>query len=113
MLLFFFNLAVGVRQVLSNFLSLVEENTEVESVQMVVCRTGALDCIVASIKSFVLDTTVVRAGLDALCNVLADVEASEEVAANSEMIELIVNVMQSNDWAVEVKAERASVHSAG
>ena len=42
-------------------------------------------------------------GMDALCNVLADPFAIEEVAEHTEMIELVVHIMQSNDWDEQVR----------
>lgn len=47
---------------MSNFLSLIEEDDSIESVQLIVCRRGALDAIVIAIKNFILDTTIVSAG---------------------------------------------------
>ncbi len=41
--------------------------------------------------------------MDALCNVLADPFAIEEVAEHTEMIELVVHIMQSNDWDEQVR----------
>jgi hypothetical protein len=90
------------RQVLSNFLTFVEEEEDVESVQLIVVRRGALETIVAAIKTFMVDSTIVQAGMDALCNVLADPYAVEEVAENDEMIELVIHIIQSNDWDEQV-----------
>ena len=90
-------------QVLSNFLSLVEEDETIESVQLIVCRRGALDAIVTAVQNFILDSTIMQAGMAALCNVLADPYAIEEVSANKDVIEMVVHIMQSNDWDEQVR----------
>ena len=55
------------------------------------------------IADCVLCLSLYAPGMDALCNVLADPFAIEEVAEHTEMIELVVHIMQSNDWDEQVR----------
>jgi hypothetical protein len=55
------------------------------------------------IADCVLCRSLYAPGMDALCNVLADPFAIEEVAEHTEMIELVVHIMQSNDWDEQVR----------
>ena len=90
-------------QVLGNFASLEEEPKEgVDTVAIVLCTRGGIQIIHDVMKEFSMNSTILQAGLDALCNVCNDPEAALLLSETQEIVHTIISVVQSHDWDEQV-----------
>jgi hypothetical protein len=99
-------------EVIGNFASLEEAPPEVDaegnvinpkdSINSIVLREAGCAQIIANIKQYQHNSSVTRAGLDALANIANDVEVTEVMAHRQNLVPAVIEVMQANDWDLEV-----------
>jgi hypothetical protein len=99
-------------EVIGNFASLEEPPPEVDaegnvinpkdSIQSIILREAGCAQILANLRTFGSNSTVLKAGLDALANIANDVEVTEIMASKQNLVVVVIELMQANDWDVEV-----------
>ena len=86
-------------QVLGNFASLEEQPKDgVDTVAMVQCTRGGIQSIHSVMRDFPMNSTILQASLDALCNVCNDPDAVLVLAESQDIVQTVISVIQSHDW---------------
>lgn len=99
-------------EVIGNFASLEEAPPEVDkegnvinpkdSIHSIILREAGCAQILSNLKSYGNNSTVLKAGLDALANIANDIEVTEIMASRQNLVPIVIEVMQANDWDLEV-----------
>jgi hypothetical protein len=99
-------------EVIGNFASLEEDAPEEDangniinpqdSISSIILREAGCAQIIKSFKDYPSNTTLLKAGLDALANIANDVEVTETMAKKQGLVPAVIEVMQGNDWDVEL-----------
>jgi hypothetical protein len=99
-------------EVLGNFASLEDEAPEVDaegnqvnqrdSIQALILREQGTAQIIASLKTYASNSSIVKAALDALASIANDSEVTEMMVEKQNLVVTVIDVMQSNDWDLEI-----------
>lgn len=99
-------------EVIGNFASLEEGAPEVDasgnvinpkdSIHSIILREAGCAQIIANLKTYSNSASVIKAGLDALANIANDVDVTELMAEKQGLVVAVIEVMQANDWDVEI-----------
>lgn len=99
-------------EVIGNFASLEEPAPETDaegnvvnardSVSSIILREAGCAQIIQTLAAHSSNAALIKAGLDALANIANDVEVTEVMAKKQNLVPTVIEVMQANDWDVEV-----------
>ena len=99
-------------EVLGNFASLEDEAPEVDaegnqvnqrdSIQALILREQGTAQIISSLKTYASNSAVVKAALDALASIANDSEVTEMMVEKQNLVVTVIDVMQANDWDLEI-----------
>ena len=98
-------------EVLGNFASLEEEvETDAEgnvvngkdSIPSIILREAGCSQIITNLRNAGHNSALIKAGFDALSNIANDVDVTETMAKKQNLVPVVIEVMQANDWDAEV-----------
>jgi hypothetical protein len=99
-------------EVIGNFASLDEAPPDVDedgnvinpkdSICMIILREAGCAEIIATMKRFPHNSSLLKAGMDALSNVANDTEVTELMARKQNIIPTAIEIMQQHDWDEEL-----------
>jgi hypothetical protein len=106
-------------EVIGNFASLGEAPPELDaegnivnpkdSIAMIILREAGCAAIITALKTYAHNPAIVRAGLDALCNLANDVEVTEIMARKQGLLSATIEVLRTNDWDLELIARAVTL----
>jgi len=99
-------------EVIGNFASLEEAPPELDedgneidpkdSIAVIILRDAGCAEILATMKKHPHNSALLKAGMDALCNIANDMDVTALMARKQGLVKLVIDIMQSHDWDEEI-----------
>ena len=96
-------------EVLGNFAS-IEEDVETmqkpdyQSIPSLMYEHGGTAAILKYMNQYFQNSSILKSGLNALCNVANDMETAKKAALEQGMVTLVIDILQQHDWDEEIVA---------